>query len=57
MPRRPRVAPAGYVFHVINRGVRGMTLFDKGEDYQAFVRVLGETCRRTPVMELLILQR
>jgi putative transposase len=31
------------VFHVLNRGNDGRTLFDDGDDYAAFLRVLRET--------------
>ena len=40
MPRRPRICPAGTCFHVINRAVARLTLFDKEDDYFAFERVL-----------------
>ena len=40
MPRRPRYCPAGTSFHVINRAVARLTLFEKREDYEAFERVL-----------------
>lgn len=43
MPRSARVAPAGVVFHVLNRGVGRMRLFDDAADYEAFERVLEET--------------
>src|SRR5271157_2493710 len=36
MPRTARVAPGGMVFHVLNRGVARMQLFEKAADYQAF---------------------
>jgi hypothetical protein len=38
MPRTARVAPGGTVFHVLNRGVARMQLFEKPADYQAFGR-------------------
>ena len=41
MPRRPRICPAGTCFHVINRAVARLTLFEKQEDYEAFERVLA----------------
>jgi putative transposase len=41
MPRRPRYAPAGGVFHVTNRGVERRRLFYKADDYQAFLRLLA----------------
>ena len=31
MPRTVRIAPGGMVFHVLNRGVARMQLFDKAE--------------------------
>ena len=46
MPRRPRVCPPGFCFHVLNRAVARLTLFEKPEDYEAFERVLEEACER-----------
>ena len=40
MPRRKRVTPGGYVYRVLNRGVGRITIFNKPEDYQAFVDIL-----------------
>ncbi len=40
MPRRPRVCPAHTCFHVLNRAVARLPLFEKSEDYDAFERVL-----------------
>ena len=34
---------AGDVFHVLNRAVARLTIFEKPEDYAAFMRVLDET--------------
>ena len=42
MPRRPRVATGGYVFHVLNRAVGRTTIFETVEDYAAFEEVLCE---------------
>ena len=42
MPRRPRICPAKTCFHVLNRAVARLTLFEKAEDYEAFERVLVE---------------
>lgn len=53
MPRAKRTTPGGYVYHVLNRGVGRMTLFNKPDDYQAFLKVLVETCDRWPSVELL----
>ena len=53
MPRAKRVTPGGYVYHVLNRGVGRMTIFNKPEDYEAFTQVLVETCDRCPGVELM----
>jgi len=53
MPRAKRVTPGGYVYHVLNRGVGRMTIFNKPEDYQAFTQVLMEVCDRKPGVDLL----
>lgn len=42
MPRRPRIATAGIVFHVLNRRVGRRTLFQSDRDYRAFEKVLEE---------------
>jgi putative transposase len=47
MPRTARIAPGGLVFHVMNRGVARMQLFEKPSDYQAFEVVLRETRAET----------
>ncbi len=49
MPRTARRAPGGMVFHVLNRGVGRMWLFDKPEDYAAFERVVAETLELRPM--------
>ncbi|MFI5379850.1 MAG: transposase [Tepidisphaerales bacterium] len=49
MPRGPRNAPGGFVYHVINRGVGRQTLFHKDQDYAAFERVLAEACQHVPI--------
>ena len=49
MPRTARVAPGGMVFHVLNRGVAGMQLFEKAADYQAFEQVLQDTLDQSPM--------
>ncbi|HEX5106647.1 MAG TPA: transposase, partial [Pirellulaceae bacterium] len=49
MPRTARVAPGGYVFHVLNRGNDRRTLFEADGDYLAFLRVLNETAERIPL--------
>ena len=49
MPRTARVAPGGYVFHVLNRGNERRSIFESEGDYLAFLRVLSETLERIPV--------
>jgi putative transposase len=49
MPRIARVAPGGYVFHVLNRGNERRTIFETDSDYLAFLRVLGESLERSPL--------
>ena len=46
MPRRPRVATGGYVYHVLNRAVGRSTVFGKTADYAAFEKVLEQAGRR-----------
>lgn len=53
MPRAKRIAPGGYIYHVLNRGVGRMTLFHKPEDYDAFLRVMVEMCERHSGVALL----
>ena len=49
MPRRKVRGSAGIHFHVLNRGVRRMTLFDSPTDYYAFLAILGRAQGRTAV--------
>jgi len=49
MPRTARNAPAGVVFHVLNRAVGRQTLFRHAGDYDAFERVLVEAHERIPL--------
>ena len=48
MPRHPRVAPGGFVYHALNRGVARLPLFEKEGDYAAFERVLAEALVEHP---------
>jgi putative transposase len=48
MPRGPRFAPGGMIFHVLNRANRRQTLFGTRGDYQAFVRVVVESLLVVP---------
>ncbi|MBI2827348.1 MAG: transposase [Planctomycetia bacterium] len=49
MPRTARLAPGGMVFHVLNRGVGRMRLFDKDADFDAFERIVEKTLRTRPM--------
>jgi putative transposase len=49
MPRTKRFCPAGEVFHVLNRAVARLTIFEKPEDYGAFMRVINETWQMVPL--------
>jgi putative transposase len=48
MPRRPRHAPGGLVYHVLNRAVARLALFEKDADYEAFERVIAEALEKHP---------
>ncbi|MEX2139877.1 MAG: transposase [Pirellulales bacterium] len=49
MPRRPRFATGGYVYHVLNRAVARRTIFEADGDYLAFERTLEEARRQVPM--------
>jgi putative transposase len=49
MPRRPRCATGGFVYHVLNRSVGRATLFDRPADYAAFEKVLRQAQDWLPV--------
>ncbi len=49
MPRCKRICPAGYVFHVLNRAVARLTIFEKPDDYAAFMRVVEQTWEIVPL--------
>jgi putative transposase len=48
MPRQPRVAPGGYIYHALNRAVARLPLFQKDADFDAFQRVLIEALAECP---------
>jgi putative transposase len=52
MPRHPRVAPGGLLYHALNRGVARLPLFEKDGDYQAFEQVLAEALTACPTRVL-----
>ena len=49
MARTKRNCPAGEVFHVLNRAVTRLTIFEKPEDYAAFMRAVAETWEIVPL--------
>ena len=49
MPRRSRVSTGQIVFHVLNRAIQGVTLFEHPADYEAFFEVFSEALRRFPI--------
>jgi putative transposase len=49
MPRKPRNAPGGLVYHVLNRAAGRIMLFRNDADYLAFERVLLDAHERQPV--------
>jgi putative transposase len=46
MPRPPRAAEGGLIYHALNRANARMTIFASDEDYAAFQRVLSEALDR-----------
>jgi putative transposase len=48
MPRVARIAPGGLVYHVLNRSVARLPLFQKPSDFEAFEHVLDEAQDRYP---------
>lgn len=46
MPRQKRADEAGSIYHALNRGNARQVIFHKHDDYQAFLRVLGEGLER-----------
>jgi putative transposase len=49
MPRAARQAPGGIVYHVLNRAVARLPLFEKPADYAAFLRVVAEALDECPM--------
>ncbi len=49
MPRRPRTAAGGIIFHLMNRAARQLPLFQQPGDYDAFVEILRQAQERQPV--------
>lgn len=49
MPRPLRIAAAGVVFHILNRGNAGLDLLGNDAEYTAFELALTEAHARTPL--------
>ncbi len=49
MPRRPRIATGGLAYHVLNRRVGRLPLFETAGDYAAFEKILQEAYAQTRV--------
>ena len=49
MPRRARISSGGLAYHVLNRRVGRLQLFEKPADYLAFEKILQEAHERTGV--------
>jgi REP-associated tyrosine transposase len=49
MPRVARYAPGGYVYHVLNRAVARLPLFEKDADFDAFERVVALALDKHPI--------
>ena len=47
MPRRNRHTLRGVAFHVMNRAVRGTTIFRTNGDFDAFAAILRDGLKRT----------
>jgi len=49
MPRRPRLAAGDLAYHVLNRRVGRLPLFDQPADYAAFEKILAEAHERAGI--------
>jgi REP element-mobilizing transposase RayT len=49
MPRAPRIAVGGIVYHVLNRANARIPLFETPSDYEAFMKVCMEANDRVPM--------
>jgi len=49
MPRRPRLAAGDLAYHVLNRRVGRLQLFEKPTDYAAFENILAEAHAQTKI--------
>jgi REP element-mobilizing transposase RayT len=49
IPRSVRAATAGYSCHILNRGNARAQVFQRPEDYDAFIGMMGEASVRIPM--------
>ena len=49
MPRRARIAPGEIIYRALNRANGRSYLFDKPEDFAAFVRIMVAAMHRSPI--------
>ena len=49
MPRRSRLTTGGLAYHVLNRRIGRLPLFEKPADYRAFEKILHEAHQQTAV--------
>jgi len=49
MPRRARISTGGLAYHILNRRVGRLGLFDKPADYMAFENILKQAHERTGI--------
>lgn len=47
MPRRN--APGGYIYHVLNRAIPGVPIFETPQDYRILAELLAEACKKVPM--------
>jgi putative transposase len=52
MPKAPRIAVGGVVYHVFNRANGRSVIFTNPEDYVAFENILAKAVKRTPMRVL-----
>jgi putative transposase len=52
MPRRHRVSAGGIAFHIINRRVGRMEIFESEAEYLAFEEIMAQACQRVPMRVL-----
>ena len=52
MPRRPRNAAGGVVYHAINRGNARMRIFHKAQDYRSFLELMVDGLKRVDMRVL-----